>query len=147
MHERLIARLTRLMAASAQFAEQLPDAAFATRLDVPSNAIGEQFWCVIGARESYARAITEGGWAGFSCSLGADATRMGGAVRDGLRASSATVELAVHGADWTPLREDLLVDLIEHEAQHQGQLIRYAYALGYPFPPSWVDRWALTQPR
>jgi hypothetical protein len=135
------------MITSGEFAGQLPGAAFATRLDVPSNAIGEQFWCVVGARESYARAIVADGWAGFTCSLSADAAREGGAVRDGLRASAAAVELAIRGVAWTPAKEELLVDLIEHEAQHQGQLIRYAYALGLRFPQSWLDRWALAQPR
>lgn len=27
---------------------------------LPSNELGLQLWCVVGARESYARAITEG---------------------------------------------------------------------------------------
>lgn len=35
----------------------------------PSNAIGAQFWCVVGARESYARAFQAGAWQGFACSL------------------------------------------------------------------------------
>ena len=37
--------------------------------DLPSNTVGAQLWCVIGARESYARAIAAGQWSGFSCSL------------------------------------------------------------------------------
>ena len=36
---------------------------------LPSNTVGSQLWCVVGARESYARAIGEDGWGGFSCSL------------------------------------------------------------------------------
>jgi len=37
----------------------------------------------------------------------------------------------------------LLLDLFEHETQHQGQMIRYVYGLGLHFPKSWIDRWAL----
>ena len=36
---------------------------------LPSNMIGEQLWCIIGARESYLKAIANGGWVGFTCSL------------------------------------------------------------------------------
>ena len=38
----------------------------------------------------------------------------------------------------------MLLALLEHEAQHQGQLIRYVYALDYTFPESWASRWALS---
>ncbi|MGL5010629.1 MAG: hypothetical protein ACRC6I_12165, partial [Paracoccaceae bacterium] len=34
-----------------------------------SNTIGNQFWCIVGARESYGRAFDAGAWQGFSCSL------------------------------------------------------------------------------
>jgi hypothetical protein len=37
--------------------------------DLPSNKIGEQLWCIIGARESYLKAIENSKWSGFSCSL------------------------------------------------------------------------------
>jgi hypothetical protein len=43
-------------------------------------------------------------------------------------------------------RERLLLDLLEHETQHQGQVIRSVYVLGGSFPESWVQRWALEQP-
>lgn len=34
----------------------------------PSNKIGEQLWCIIGARESYLKAIQHDKWQGFNCS-------------------------------------------------------------------------------
>ena len=37
--------------------------------NVRSNTVGEQLWCVVGARESYSRGIRAGKWAGFACSL------------------------------------------------------------------------------
>jgi hypothetical protein len=37
----------------------------------------------------------------------------------------------------------LLLDLLEHEAQHHGQLIRYLYGLELAIPPSWKSRYAL----
>lgn len=43
----------------------------------------------------------------------------------------------------SPAGEDFLFDLLEHEAQHHGQLIRYLYGLGIERPPSWKERYAL----
>ncbi len=37
--------------------------------NLPSNQISGQLWCVVGARESYLKAIEAGEWKGFSCSL------------------------------------------------------------------------------
>ena len=34
-----------------------------------SKSLKVHFWCVVGARESYTKALEEGAWAGFSCSL------------------------------------------------------------------------------
>ncbi len=36
--------------------------------------------------------------------------------------------------------------VIEHESQHQGQIIRYGYALGHVFHESWASRWSLEEP-
>jgi hypothetical protein len=57
-----------------------------------------------------------------------------------LEASRQVVERAVDagvGAD------GLVLDLLLHETQHQGQLIRYVYGIGLDFPDSWRDRWNL----
>jgi spore coat protein CotF len=40
-------------------------------------------------------------------------------------------------------RQAILLDLIEHEAQHHGQLIRYFYANGMTFPEAFAKRYAL----
>jgi hypothetical protein len=109
---------------------------------LPSNSIGAQLWCVVGARESYARAITAGGWSGFTCSL--DEPGDPGRVAAALESSAATVASALRSQErLTDLQERLVLDLLEHEAQHHGQLIRYLYGLRLPIPASWKDRYAL----
>jgi hypothetical protein len=40
-------------------------------------------------------------------------------------------------------RVRLILDLLEHEAQHHGQLIRYLYGLNLEIPESWKTRYAL----
>ena len=47
-------------------------------------------------------------------------------------------------ADFSEMQLGLALDLLEHEAAHQGQLIRYLYGLRLPIPESWRSRYALT---
>lgn len=109
---------------------------------LPSNTIGAQLWCVVGARESYSRAIQEGGWAGFSCSLSDPLDAV--LVRQSLARSAEAVTAVLDGLEsYEETRARLLLDLLEHEVQHQGQLIRYLYGLGLEIPRSWRERYAL----
>jgi hypothetical protein len=110
--------------------------------DLPSNTIGGQLWCVIGARESYSRAIRAGAWVGFSCSL--DDPGSPAKVGAALAASERDVRDALGGliAPET-VTSGLILDLLEHEAAHQGQLIRYLYGLKLAIPASWKARYAL----
>ncbi|UYN89082.1 MAG: hypothetical protein KIT08_08270 [Anaerolineales bacterium] len=109
----------------------------------PSNTIGAQFWCVVGARESYARAFEAGAWQGFSCSL--KEPEVPASVQAALAASQAGLHAALAAAEqpWNEARQHILYDLLEHEAQHQGQLIRYFYANRIPFPLEFAKRYAL----
>ena len=109
---------------------------------LPSNTIGAQLWCVVGARESYAKAIRAGAWSGFSCSLNAAGDPE--AVRAALSRSRAAALDALAGIEaFTGAQNRLLCDLLEHEAAHHGQLIRYLYGLAIPVPPGWKKRYAL----
>ncbi len=110
--------------------------------NLPSNTIGQQLWCVVGARESYARAIQAGAWTGFACSLASADDPA--AVREALSRSRAEVARVVAGIDrFTDAQSQLVCDLLEHEAAHHGQLIRYLYALRIDVPSGWKARYAL----
>jgi hypothetical protein len=111
-----------------------------------SNTIGQQFWCLVGARESYARAFEHGGWKGFSCSLTAQGAHEPEAVRRALAASRDLVQSKLDSlpdAGGDKARIHVLFDLEQHEVQHHGQLIRYFYANGLPFPPGFAARYNL----
>jgi len=109
---------------------------------LPSNTIGAQLWCVVGARESYARAIAAGEWAGFTCSLDepADPAEVAAALD---RSEAAISEALAPLDDSSDAQDRLVLNLLEHEAQHHGQLIRYLYGLRLPIPASWKSRYAL----
>ena len=101
----------------------LADGALTSRLGgLRSNTIGAQLWCVVGARESYSRAIEAGGaWSGFSCSLDdtADAAKVAAALASSENAVRAALD-GMHAADAAPW--GMVLDLLEHEAAHHGQL-------------------------
>jgi uncharacterized damage-inducible protein DinB len=111
-----------------------------------SNSIGAQFWCLIGARESYARAFRDGAWSGFACSLDRHDIANPKAVQEALLSSQRLVQQSLDMTDQSEVddaRTNILLDLVEHEVQHHGQLIRYFYANDIPFPPSFASRYHL----
>jgi len=125
---------------------EIPESSLALKLPgIPSNALGDQLWCVVGARESFAAAIRSGAWSGFSCSLAAHETRDRDAVSAGLARSGEEVLAAIDdlGSYHDDDRSRFALRLLEHEAAHQGQLIRYLYGLRLPIPARWKTRYAL----
>jgi hypothetical protein len=116
-----------------------------TRLPgVRSSPVRNHFWCVVGARESYVRAARAGVWQGFGSSLTDDQDPV--AVREALERTA--VEVSAWLAEIAPEDEaatEWALHLLEHEAQHHGQLIRYLYGVPLPIPRSWIDAYALEE--
>jgi hypothetical protein len=108
--------------------------------NLPSNRIAGQLWCMVGARESYLKGIESGSWQGFSCSLATPQVK--GSVLDALQATHERMQ----GIDFTGLTDtqvELAFNLLEHEVQHHGQLIRFVYGNGLTFPESWNKRYTV----
>ncbi|MCC5996636.1 MAG: hypothetical protein JJU18_09745 [Oceanicaulis sp.] len=117
------------------------------RIDqVPSNSIGSQFWCVVGARESYRRGMLAGEWQGFSCSLAREQTRQPASMQAALAQTRDDILKTAAAMEWGGQAAQLLFDLWEHEVMHQGQLVRYFYANAIAFPAAFASRYALAQP-
>ena len=108
--------------------------------NLPSNRISGQLSCIVGARESYCKAIEMGGWKGFSCSL--TAPRVKQSVLAALEATHRRLG-GIDFANMTEAQSELAFGLLEHEIQHHGQLIRYIYGNGLTFPPSWNKRYTV----
>lgn len=141
MHKMLKTRLERAFALTADLVSHLNGAALNADLpNLPSNRISGQLWCIVGARESYCAAIQAGQWQGFSCSLTAPGDKT--AVLAALQSSFEQLS----SIDFESLTEGQIAlgfDLLEHEIQHHGQLIRYIYGNRLSFPESWNERYTV----
>jgi len=138
----VLVKIKRAMDLSFDYVSFITEANLALRLpNLPSNSMGEQFWCIVGARESYLRAMQRGQWGGFSCSL------KNSLAKDMVLAKLEDTSLAImeflQSATWTPVTVSFLLDLLEHEVQHHGQLIRLAYAGKIGFPKTWSERYTV----
>ncbi|MEO6061388.1 MAG: hypothetical protein ABIQ99_05565 [Thermoflexales bacterium] len=141
MNDLLRARLDRAFTLTRDLVAHLEEGALGLDLpNLPSNRIAGQLWCIVGARESYLRAIEAGGWQGFSCSLSAPR------VKDSTLAALEATQARLASIDFAYLSAGQLAlafDLLEHEIQHHGQLIRFVYANGLSFPESWNKRYTV----
>lgn len=143
----LTERVSRSLRLSSDLAAALDSPALGCRNGTSkSNTIGQQFWCVIGARESYAKAILQSNWQGFACSLTKDDVHDVTAIRAALERSRELVLASIEqvgAAGWNEKQIGYILDIIEHEAQHHGQLIRFYYSNKIEFPRSLSARYSL----
>ena len=135
MREIVLKHIHQRFASLLELIESFDPSSLTTHLNVPKNkSVGEHMWCIIGARESYTRALQHGAWDGFSCSL--NSTDDHHAIILALNASAVAFDTTINALTWDSAREGLLVQLLEHETMHEGQLIRHIYALEHPVPSS-----------
>ncbi len=139
MRQIVIKNIKDRFAVLSELAESLNDFQYSKSLDLPRYKSAEDhFWCLIGARESYFRAIVAGEWQGFSCSLPDNSKRSD--YISALKKTEEEFENVLRGVEWSEPSESLLASLYEHEVMHEGQLIRLVYGLGLEMPKS--SRWA-----
>ncbi|MFW9853568.1 MAG: hypothetical protein ACFFFG_00810 [Candidatus Thorarchaeota archaeon] len=142
LHELLQNRLLNSLKLTSDLFESIGNTELTLKIkDSPSNTIGEQAWCIIGARESYLTAVENEKWVGFSCSL--RNTNDIKEIRNKLNSSYENASRIIQRSVISILRSDFLFQLLEHEVQHHGQLIRYFYTNRLKFPRSWNERYTV----
>ena len=139
MRDLVINNLVKRFDAYDELIKAIDDDLLKTTIEVPKHkSLADHLWCVVGARESYTRALEWGAWQGFKCSL----TQYD--AKSFQKAFALSKDSFLHVAkgieDWTPAHDTLLADLSEHEVMHEGQIIRHIYALELELPSSW--KWA-----
>jgi len=114
--------------------------------DLPSDTVGHQLWCVLGARESFPAAARAGQWQGFTSPVEGEQLTDPAALRAALESTAADVDAWVEGLSGDDEQSfAYALALLEHETQHHGQLIRYLYALDIPRPATWREQYALDE--
>ena len=148
MKEAIVKRLDVAFQLTNELSQSMGESMLNCRIaGVPSNSNGGQFWCIIGARQSYTKAIVSGGWLGFSCSLTRNQSKEPRSIEAALGETKDQALAAIASNDLSDRQWQLVFDLWEHEVLHQGQLIRYFYANGIPFPADFASRYDLAQPK
>ncbi len=138
----IIERLKKSFNLTSSLIQNLSEDDFKLRLNnIPSNTIGQQLWCIVGARESYLKAIINNGWSGFSCSL--NNTTSKDQILQCLQKSTDECSNFLDTHELNENQTELLLTLLEHEVQHHGQLIRYIYGNKLSFPKSWNERYSV----
>ena len=140
MTELLLKRLKNAFLLTSELFESINEQNLSLKLkSLPSNTFGEQSWCIIGARESYLLALQLGKWSGFSCSLKNINNKSD--VLEKFRSTSSTILTFLIENINLGINEEIIFNLLEHEVQHHGQLIRYVYGNKLEFPKSWKERY------
>ncbi|MTI96300.1 MAG: hypothetical protein FH749_12625 [Firmicutes bacterium] len=138
----LTQRLRDVFTLTADLVQHLSEDNLKLRLgNLPSNTIGQQLWCIIGARESYSRAIVSGQWEGFTCSLRETTSK--DLVMESLNRSADKLLEYLGTEELSEKKLKFVISLLEHEVQHHGQLIRYIYGNQLSFPNSWHTRYTV----
>ena len=147
MNALLRRRLERSNTLYLDFLDTIPPEHLRSHLrDLPSDTIGHQLWCVLGARESFPKAARAGEWQGFSSPVSRDGTTDAATLRSAFVQTAADVDAWVAGIDAADDdSQRYVLALLEHETQHQGQLIRYLYGLGIDRPNTWQQQYALDE--
>lgn len=142
MNKALRDHLQTLFDLTTDLANALDESCYAMKLGtLPSNTFGEQMHCIVGIRESYLMQLCSNEWPGFSSTVEKTENKLH--VMRQLYSSSSDV---LAWLDKNRLRKDqlsIILKLIEHEAQHHGQLIRYVYGNKWVFPQSWSDHYTV----
>ena len=139
MRATVIHNIEQRISAYADFISAIDGDDLTRKLDIPRNkSVAEHLWCIVGARESYAKALAVGEWQGFSCSMKSYDRE---SFKLALESSGQTLIKAIEAVpDWLSKHDELLAAIAEHEVMHEGQIIRHMYGLGRELPASW--RWA-----
>jgi hypothetical protein len=151
LNEILLAQWSAIRRLTYDYLDVLDQAQLAQRLPFPeSESLGYQFWCMVGAHESYLRKLRHGSWQGFASSLDQFPAATPAIIRQQmeqadseLAALCATTDLGAQLANGQHGYE-VVFQMIKHEMHHHGQLINFMFYLRLPIPASWQREWALS---
>ncbi|MBX3013584.1 MAG: DinB family protein [Caldilineaceae bacterium] len=122
----------------------------ALRLPFPtSQSLGYQFWCMVGAHESYLHKLEKGAWQGFASSLDQFTEITPAIIKAQMQQADARLSQLLQQIDLNaPLHNGepgytVVFQMIKHEMHHHGQLINFLFCHQLAIPPAWQAEWSL----
>ena len=132
------------------YLDVLDTAHLSLRLPFPeSQTLGTQFWCMVGAHESYLKKVRVGEWQGFASSLSDFDEITPDLIKAQMQTSDAEMQDLLSKQDFhQPLQNgqsayEVVMQMIKHEMHHHGQLINFMFCHHLEIPASWEREWAL----
>ncbi|MFN8492399.1 MAG: hypothetical protein U0350_32660 [Caldilineaceae bacterium] len=133
------------------YLDMLSPAQLALRLPfAESQPIEYQFWCMVGAHESYLRKLEHGAWQGFASSLDQFEQVTPTLIKQQMQQADAKMERLLGQMDLSAPQQNgeaahaVVFRMIKHEMHHHGQLINLLFCHHLPIPLSWQQVWALS---
>ncbi len=134
------------------YLDELKPSDLALKLPFPeSQSLLNQFYCMVGAEESYLRELQHGEWQGFSSSIADIQAITPAIIKDHMREADKMMSDLLSTTDLTQKLSNgkpgykVVQSIIEHEMHHHGQLINFMYCHKFPIPQSWFLKWHLTR--
>jgi hypothetical protein len=132
------------------YLNQIDDTHLVLKLPFPdSQSLGYQFWCMLGAHESYLRELKAGRWQGFSSSLDGFEMMTTALIRQQMQKADTDMTELLQRLNLEEKLEngqygyEVVMQIIKHEMHHHGQLINFMFCFHLPIPLSWQEEWAL----
>jgi len=116
-----------------------------------SQSLRYQFFCMVGAHESYLKELEYGAWQGFSSSISDIQELTPTIIKAHMQQASEAMATLFLSTDLTAKLQngkygyEVVQTMIEHEMHHHGQLINFLYCHHLPIPESWHQKWDLTR--
>ncbi len=135
MRETLLKNLAQRFASYNDLVRHIDATTLAKHLDVPRDkSVREHLWCIVGTRESFASAIAADAPLDWKCSMtGFELQDFATALEESAR---TFLDTAASIGSWSDQQADLLARIVEHEAMHEGQIIRHVWGLEKTVPDS-----------
>jgi hypothetical protein len=141
LHEVLLAQWRGLRRLTYDYLDMLEPSQLALKLPfATSQTLGYQFWCMVGAQESYTKKLDHGKWQGFSSSLDQFEEVTPAIVTQQMKkADDALAQLFKTMAPEHKLlngqyAHEIVFQMIKHESHHHGQLINFMFCFHLPIP-------------
>ena len=140
----LVSRLEMIISMWQDLMKDLSDEQLGLKLaTLPSNTIGQQLWCLGGCRESNLRSLEADSSFAWQCSYEGATDDSETLTKYVNEMGQKLIEFISRDNQLTENQFGLVLDLLAHEFQHQGQFIRYLYGNKMPIPKSWRQFWHL----